>query len=420
MLKIRHLLHTFIVAAVMLTALTTAAYAAEVNVTVDENPIAWTDAQPYIDSNQRTMIPLRAAAEAMGLSVDWDSTAGEAVFTKTFDSIDDCPYQYRAPDGSYTKELQIRFIPYLHTMVIDDQTGYQKTEYMDTSADIKNGRIYAPIRYLAEATGYSVDWDLPSRTVTITDTSETLGELTEDEWNYHYTMDSLDDSKIYDLMYRANQNYITQYTVDFPYTKDYTNITERFHKIRNRLYWANIEDTGYVTKESMRFSYTDTGLSCFSYCSPLFGSDDDLKKREESYTLARNLIRDMYRKKLLSPTMSEYQRAKAIYNYFCPTVTYAYDSNQAATGWYVLKNRRGICQGYTAAYNLLLKTDGIKCRAQTGYTLSSADGHCWTVAVLDGVEYHIDATWYQGNYFGLTDKQIQKDHYWLEVEIYAE
>jgi hypothetical protein len=38
---------------------------------------------------------------------------------------------------------------------------------MDTAAVIKNSRTYAPVRYLAEAAGYSVDWDSTAKTVVI-------------------------------------------------------------------------------------------------------------------------------------------------------------------------------------------------------------------------------------------------------------
>ena len=46
-----------------------------------------------------------------------------------------------------------------------------------------------------------------------------------------------------------------------------------------------------------------------------------------------------------------------------------------------------MCDGYTAAYNLLLKLEGIDCT-----TVSRGD-HIWTAAELDGTVYHIDTTW---------------------------
>ena len=38
---------------------------------------------------------------------------------------------------------------------------------MDTAAVIIDGRTYAPVRYLAEYFGYSVEWDGMSNTVVI-------------------------------------------------------------------------------------------------------------------------------------------------------------------------------------------------------------------------------------------------------------
>lgn len=45
-----------------------------------------------------------------------------------------------------------------------------------------------------------------------------------------------------------------------------------------------------------------------------------------------------------------------------------------------------MCDGITAGYNMLLATEGIEC--SSAYTKD----HEWTVATLDGVVWHIDAT----------------------------
>ncbi len=48
-------------------------------------------------------------------------------------------------------------------------TGQSKTLKMDTSAyiDVSEGRMYLPIRFLAEAIGYTVGWDEATGTVTL-------------------------------------------------------------------------------------------------------------------------------------------------------------------------------------------------------------------------------------------------------------
>ena len=57
------------------------------------------------------------------------------------------------------------------------------------------------------------------------------------------------------------------------------------------------------------------------------------------------------------------------------------------TTYNVFKNGMAVCDGYTSAYNLLLKLEGIDCMAYV------TEDHLWTVATLDGTEYHIDTTW---------------------------
>ena len=117
---------------------------AAVAVTVNSKAVAFPDAKPFIDANDRTMVPLRAVADAMGLNVNWDATAREASFTGSGKTI---------------------------TFPIDSSTARTSggnTVTMDTAAVIVNDRTYAPIRYLAEYFGYTVGWDAATRTVTIT------------------------------------------------------------------------------------------------------------------------------------------------------------------------------------------------------------------------------------------------------------
>ena len=119
-----------------------------ITVTVNSNPVKWTDVQPFINADSRTMVPLRAVAEALGLEVSWDGNAREAVFSsgsKTiYFPIDST--RYRTESGSYGT--------------------------MDTAAVIVNSRTFAPIRYLAEYFGYAVGWDGATRTVSISGSSD--------------------------------------------------------------------------------------------------------------------------------------------------------------------------------------------------------------------------------------------------------
>ena len=71
-----------------------------------------------------------------------------------------------------------------------------------------------------------------------------------------------------------------------------------------------------------------------------------------------------------------------------------------------------MCDGYTGAYNLLLKLEGIDCTALFN------DSHIWTLAELDGTTYHIDVTWGDQygrtdlRYFGMSEEQSYQYHPW--------
>lgn len=92
----------------------------------------------------------------------------------------------------------------------------------------------------------------------------------------------------------------------------------------------------------------------------------------------------------ITDNMSEYDKAKVYFTWLCGHCRYDYHSTTSSmshSGYSALVDGLAVCDGYTAAYNLLLKLEGISCT-----TASTAD-HIWTVATLDGHTYHIDPTW---------------------------
>ena len=114
-----------------------------ITITIQGNAIEWVDAVPFIDSNSRTIVPLRAVGDALGITVDWNDATREAIFSDGTTSI-------RFPIDSNTA-----------------YTGEGRTIQMDTMAILVDGRTYAPVKYLAEFFNYNVDWDGESNTVAI-------------------------------------------------------------------------------------------------------------------------------------------------------------------------------------------------------------------------------------------------------------
>ena len=113
--------------------------------------------------------------------------------------------------------------------------------------------------------------------------------------------------------------------------------------------------------------------------------------------------------------MTELEKARVYYTWVCENATYDYqagDDSISHTPYSLFELGTAVCDGYTGAYNLLLKLEGIDC------TALSNSSHIWTVATLDGTVYHIDTTWGDSgraisyNYFAMTEEQSRAEHPW--------
>lgn len=135
-----------------------AALAADTKVTVkmDGKEISFPDAQPYINKDDRTMVPIRFIAEALGAKVDWDNSTQTAIIEKG-------------------KKITLKIGE--KRAFVD---GQQKT--FDTKAELKQERTFVPLRYVSETLGVTVDWDAATFTVIISTTgsrNQSLNQVIE-------------------------------------------------------------------------------------------------------------------------------------------------------------------------------------------------------------------------------------------------
>ena len=165
-------------------------------------------------------------------------------------------------------------------------------------------------------------------------------------------------------------------------------------------------------------------VSCKSYSSgkvqltfsSTARSDAQLETcREQALAAAIRVHDSLWESGQLSYGMTEYEIARVYYQWLCENCRYddaARDDSLSHLACGALVDGLAVCDGYTGAYDLLLRLEGIECTA-----LMNAD-HIWTVAELDGKTYHIDTTWGdQGtrvdmSFFGMTEAQSRTKHAW--------
>ena len=165
-------------------------------------------------------------------------------------------------------------------------------------------------------------------------------------------------------------------------------------------------------------------VSCRSYSTGkvvlTFSSTACTDKTLESYrakalAAAIKVHDSLWESGTLSYDMSQYEIARTYFQWLCDHCRYdnaAADDSASHLAYGALVSGHAVCDGYTGAYNLLLKLEGIEC------TSLFNDSHIWTLATLDGTQYHIDVTWGDQygrtdlRYFGMSEEQSYQCHPW--------
>lgn len=113
-----------------------------IQVLINGRMVAFTEdsGHPFVDGNDRTLVPLRATMEAAGFAVGYDAAKQTAIVITENDRIE-------VPVGKD---------------IIYKNNAVKKN---DTTAVIYNDRMYLPIRAVLEAAGFTVEWDGQTKTV---------------------------------------------------------------------------------------------------------------------------------------------------------------------------------------------------------------------------------------------------------------
>lgn len=119
----------------------------QVGVFVNGMKVDFPDVQPFIDKeSNRTMVPVRFVAEALGAKVEWDAANQTVRMDK---------------EG---KQINLRIGERKATV-----DGKEIT--FDSKAIMKDSRTFVPLRFISETFGAKVEWDAKTLTVKITTAS---------------------------------------------------------------------------------------------------------------------------------------------------------------------------------------------------------------------------------------------------------
>lgn len=177
------------------------------------------------------------------------------------------------------------------------------------------------------------------------------------------------------------------------------------------LYWLWMDDD----QDAFAYDTRDTGSSFqyYMYLEPnstdgyyddatyqpvrIFTDESGWKSSEATFEAAVNsFLAD------IDMNHSDAVIAMEIHDKLCSSVTYNWDATEdtadyfdaAHTAYGALVGKSPVCDGYSLAYEYLLKKCGIDANTVLGYVGDpDEDGHAWNLVKLDGSWYEVDCTW---------------------------
>lgn len=230
----------------------------------------------------------------------------------------------------------------------------------------------------------TLDWDF---TLAYSKTGTTLEELVTSTGTFHSAPAPDDDQAIDDnlryMLSRGERRMVLNYGPN--------NLTSQLAEDIMAAFLDGVRSYAEQGYNAVQCSYSITsGSLALTFSCSLYDERMIDVYREATMEAAIQVHDQLWKEGRITDTMSEYDKAKVYFTWLCGHCRYDYHSTASSmshSGYSALVDGLAVCDGYTAAYNLLLKLEGISC------TTASTTDHIWTVATLDGQTYHIDPTW---------------------------
>lgn len=209
-------------------------------------------------------------------------------------------------------------------------------------------------------------------------------------------VDRIDEYTLQEAMMSAVTNELDEITIQVTHTvqdNELNNITAMLGDIKNL----------WTYRQPDVFNYTrDTKLQVLHYedsfdITLVLGHGDGIDietayaQKKASEDKAQEIYNQIVADGMIPEDASELYIARVLLDWVCNNISYLNDNTDTChTAYSAFFNKTAVCDGYTSAYNLLLKAAGIHCYGVKGW----AGGlHEWTAAILDGELVYIDSTW---------------------------
>lgn len=129
---------------------------------------------------------------------------------------------------------------------------------------------------------------------------------------------------------------------------------------------------------------------------------------------------------IIAQNMSDYKKVKTVHDYLVTRLEYdSREKSEIAPSSFsalgALETGIAVCKAYSELMALILNRAGVPCRIVVGF--ANGTDHAWNMVSIEGELYHVDVTWddpvsnrkektIRYDYFNLSDKEIEIDHYW--------
>lgn len=231
-------------------------------------------------------------------------------------------------------------------------------------------------RLVNPALRQTIEWDV---TETASGDNRSYGSFVTDDPVFNPEADTLEE--VAQNVRWMFKNELSEYSFEVPDDVDLQSLVS--------LYTSAVcmyPEQGYnAVGASYYTSWSASGYKCV--LTVAFGGLYE-EERSEALAKALSVHDELWASGKLNSSMTETEIAKVYYNWLCDNCQYDYSFNRSSFYAYgALIDGKAVCQGYTSAYNMFLKIEGIECGTAEG------PNHIWTTATLDGTYCHIDVTW---------------------------